>query len=171
MRNSKSTASDPRAAALRLLTGRDRSEAELQRKMLQLGFSAEQAEDARQYCREYGYLDDQRYALQRARMLLRTGRGVGTKILLDLRNKGIDEQSARTALELAGAEFDSDRLLRQQLERRFPGFDCRLADDKLKRRVVSYFQRRGYALEQIFSVLNARRDDEPSAQPEPPFPP
>lgn len=159
MRNSKSTASDPRATALRLLTGRDRTEAELHQNLLQLGFSAEQAEDARQYCREYGYLDDKRYALERARMLLRNGRGVGTKILLDLRKRGICEADAQTALEDASREFDTEDLLRQQLQRRFPGMDYRQADDKLKRRAVSYFQRRGYRLEQIFSVLNSQQEE------------
>lgn len=159
MRNSKSTAPNPRATALRLLTSRDRSEAELKQKMLQLGFSAEQAEDARQYCLEYGYLNDQRYAVERARMLMRNGRGVGTKILYDLLKRGIDEQSAHAALEQASAEFDTLTLLKEQLDRRFPGFSYRQAEDKLKRRVVSYFQRRGYHLDQIFSVLNASQDD------------
>lgn len=155
MRNSKSTAPDPRATALRLLTGRDRTEAELQKKLLQLGFSAEQAEDARDYCREYGYLDDRRYALERSRMLMRSGRGVGSKILFDLRKRGINDTIARTALEQAGEEFDAHALLKEQLERRFPDFSYSQADNKLKRRVVSYFQRRGYRLEQIFSVLNS----------------
>ncbi|PLX96132.1 MAG: recombinase RecX [Desulfuromonas sp.] len=154
MRNSRSTESDPRAAALRLLTGRDRSEAEVQKKLLQFGFSAEQAEDARNYCREYGYLDDQRYALDRARMLIRSGCGVGAKVLLDLRRRGIEESMAQAALAQAGEEFDTLALLQEQLERRFPGFDYRRANDKLKRRVVSYFQRRGYLLDQIFSVLH-----------------
>lgn len=153
MRNSRSTGSDPRAAALRLLTGRDRSEAELRKKLLHLGFSAEQAEDARDYCREYGYLDDRRFALERARMLLRSGRGVGTKILFDLRKRGIDSATAQLALDQASSEFDTLELLKEHLDRRFPGFSYRQADDKLKRRVVSYFQRRGYQLEQIFSVL------------------
>lgn len=154
MRNSRSTGSDPRAAALRLLTGRDRSEAELQKKLLQLGFSAEQAEEARLYCREYGYLDDRRYALDRARMLIRSGRGVGAKVLLDLLRRGIEESTAQAALAQAGEEFEPLDLLQEQLERRFPGFDYRRADDRLKRRVVSYFQRRGYRLEQIFSLLH-----------------
>jgi len=159
MRNSKSTASNPRATALRLLTGRDHSEAELQRKLLQLGFSAEEEEDAREYCREYGYLNDQRYALERARMLMRNGRGVGAKVLLDLRKRGIDEQSAQIALEQASEEFDPYDLLRQHLDRKFPEFNYFQAEDKMKRRVVSYFQRRGYQLDQIFSMLHESADD------------
>jgi regulatory protein len=159
MRSSKSTVPNPRATALRLLTSRDRSEAELTQKMLQLGFSAEQAEDARKYCLEFGYLNDQRYALERTRMLMRNGRGVGTKILYDLRKRGIDEQYAQAALEQASEEFDTFELLKQQLERKFPGFNYRRSEEKLKRRVVSYFQRRGYHLDQIFSVLNTHQEN------------
>jgi len=159
MRSSKSTVPNPRATALRLLTSRDRSEAELTQKMLQLGFSAEQAEDARKYCLEFGYLNDQRYALERTRMLMRNGRGVGTKILYDLRERGIDEQYAQAALEQASEEFDTFELLKQQLERKFPGFNYRRSEEKLKRRVVSYFQRRGYHLDQIFSVLNTHQEN------------
>jgi len=127
--------------------------------MLQLGFSAEQAEDARKYCLEFGYLNDQRYALERTRMLMRNGRGVGTKILYDLRKRGIDEQYAQAALEQASEEFDTFELLKQQLERKFPGFNYRRSEEKLKRRVVSYFQRRGYHLDQIFSVLNTHQEN------------
>jgi len=157
-RNSRSTVSDPRAAALRLLTGRDRTEAELRQKLLQLGFSAEQAEDARQYCLGYGYLDDRRYALERARMLLRSGRGVGRRVLFDLRRRGIDEDTAQAALEQASTEFNPHQLLQEQLERHFPGFSFGQAEDRMKRRVISYFQRRGYRLEEIFAVLQERNE-------------
>jgi regulatory protein len=87
-------------------------------------------------------------------MLIRSGRGVGAKVLLDLRRRGIEESTAQAALAQAGEEFEPLDLLQEQLERRFPGFDYRRADDRLKRRVVSYFQRRGYRLEQIFSLLH-----------------
>lgn len=157
MATSSSNASDPFATALRLLTGRERSEAELSAKLRQLGFSATDIETAIAKCRDYNYLNDQRYALERARALFRTGRGVGYKVLLDLRHRGIDEPTAIQALEQANSEFETSQLLRDQLQRRFPNFEYLTADDKLKRRVVSHFQRRGFALGEIFSVLK----DEP----------
>ena len=153
MATSNSNASDPFATALRLLTGRDRSEAELSIKLRQLGFSAAEIEIAITKCRDYNYLNDQRYALERARALFRSGRGVGRKVQLDLRRRGIDEATASQALEEACCEFETTQILREQLQRRFPTFDYLTADDKLKRRVVSHFQRRGFALGEIFSVL------------------
>ncbi|HEY5673647.1 MAG TPA: regulatory protein RecX [Malonomonas sp.] len=153
MATSTSSGADPFAAALRLLTGRDRSEAELRDKLKQFGFSAEAIATAIEKCREYNYLDDRRYALERSRAMLRSGRGVGIKILLELRRRGIDEATATAALETAAAEFDSEQLLRDQLQLRFPGFCYVTADAKQRRRVVSFFQRRGFSLELIFNLL------------------
>jgi len=158
MATSSSNASDPFAAALRLLTGRDRSEAELSAKLQQLGFSASAIETTIEKCREYKYLDDRRYALERARSLLRNGKGVGRKVLLDLRRKGIDEAIAAQALETASEEFASDQLLREQLLRRFPDFDYYSANQRQRRRVISYFQRRGFSLDEIFSVIKQQAD-------------
>ncbi len=141
------------AAALRLLTRRDRSETELRQKLEQLGFSLSAIESAIEKCREYNYLDDSRYAAERARILMRTGRGVGRKILLDLRRRGINQAIAHQALETAESELSSTELLRDQLKRRFSNFDYASADNRERRRVIGFFQRRGFPLEQIFTIL------------------
>lgn len=141
------------AAALRLLTRRDRSETELRQKLKQLGFSLSSIESAVDKCREYNYLDDNRYAAERARILMRTGRGVGKKIILDLRQRGIDEIIAHNALQTAESEFSSTELLRDQLNRRFSTFNYATADNRERRRVIGFFQRRGFPLEQIFTIL------------------
>ena len=153
MATSSSNDSDAFATALRLLTGRDRSEAELSAKLKQLGFSAAEIETALEKCRGYNYLNDQRYALERARALLRNGKGVGRKVLFDLRRKGIDEATASQALETLESEFDTVQLLSEQLERRFPNFNYHQADERQRRKVVSYFQRRGFSLGEIFQVI------------------
>ena len=141
------------AAALRILTRRDRSETELRQKLKQLGFSLSAIETAVDKCQEYNYLNDGRYAAERARILMRTGRGVGRKILLDLRRRGIDETIAHNALQTAESEFSSAELLRDQLNRRFSTFNYTTADNRERRRVIGFFQRRGFPLEQIFTIL------------------
>ncbi len=141
------------AAALRLLTRRDRSETELRQKLKQLGFSFSNIEAAVDQCREYNYLNDHRFATERARTLMRTGRGVGSKIKLDLRNRGVNEDIAYVAIETAESEFSPAQLLRDQLNRRFSTFDYATADNRERRRVISFFQRRGFSLELIFSIV------------------
>lgn len=159
MATSKSNDSDPFAAALRILTGRDRSEAELSEKLRQLGFSAAEIAEAVGKCLDYNYLNDQRYALERAKSLLRRGRSVGRKAILDLQRRGIDESTARQALELASEEFDNEQILCELLQRRFRDFNYQTANEKLRRRVVGYFQRRGFSLDEIFTVLKKESKD------------
>lgn len=158
MARSKSNASDSFSTALRLLTGRDRTEAELSEKLRQLGFSVSEISETLAKCRDYNYVNDQKYALERARALYRSGRAVGRKVLLDLRRRGIDEVTAEQALEEVNSEFESLQLLREQLARRFPNFSYQNADERQRRRVVSFFQRRGFILGDIFSVLKTDPD-------------
>jgi len=141
---------------LRLLTKRDRSETELRSKLAQFGFSVSAIDAAIARCRELNYLNDERYARERARSLLRNGRGVGRKIALDLKSRGISAEIAHQALEDAEQEYSSTEILSDLLERRFPNFDYTTADDRERRRVVSFFQRRGFPLDQIFSILKSR---------------
>ncbi len=153
MDKSKSKDSKAFSAALRLLTRRDRSETELRQKLEQFGFSLSAIESAIEKCREYNYLDDSRYATERARSLMRTGRGVGRKILLDLRRRGIDDSLAQQAVIIAEAEFSPTDLLREQLQRRFTNFNYATADNRERRRVIGFFQRRGFPLSEIFQVI------------------
>ena len=156
MVTSKSNASDPFASALRLLTTRDLSEAELRRKLARFGFATADIDSAISKCHEYNYLDDQRYALLRARSLAKTGKGVGQKVILDLKQRGIDEATAYQALEQVAAEIPPEQVIRALLQRRFSTFDFHQATDRERRRVIGYLQRRGFPLDLIFSVL---RDD------------
>ncbi|KIH76273.1 regulatory protein [Geoalkalibacter ferrihydriticus] len=152
------SASDPLTCALRLLSARDRSVAELSAGLQQRGYPEEEIQETVQRCSELGYLDDQRYAHERARALARSGRAAGSRILLDLRRRGISEELAVAALSAAEAELAPEQMLRDLLERRFPGFDYAHADERQKRRVLSFFQRRGFSLEQIFAIIRQERD-------------
>lgn len=153
MARSKSNDSDPFAAALRVLTRSDRSEAELRNKLKQFGFSLSDIDAAVEKCLVYNYLDDERYARERARSMMRSGRGVGHKVRLELKRRGLSAQIIEQVLEEVEEEFSSQDILSDQLERRFPGFDYATADDKQRRRVISYFQRRGFSLDHIFTVI------------------
>ncbi len=148
-----SNASDAFSVALRLLSRCDRSEAQLREKLKQRDFSTDEITTAIERCYNYNYLDDQRYALARARALMRTGKGVGGRILRDLRQRGIDDDTAHSALDKAAEEFNLEVLFHQELSRRFPTFCYTRASAKERRRVVSYFQRRGFPLDDIFTWL------------------
>jgi len=156
----RSSASDAFSVALRLLSRCDRSEAQLRDKLQQRGFSSSAIATTIERCYDYRYLDDRRYALSRARNLMRNGKGVGGRILADLRRRGIAEDLARAALEEVAAEFSQAELFEQECSRRFPNFCYTAASVKERRRVVSYFQRRGFSLSDIFTWLQQTSDSD-----------
>jgi len=157
--NQTSSASDAMAAALRLLARRGYSETELEARLQQKGFAAAQVAEALQRCRQFGYLDDGRFARERARALMRGGRAVGRSVLADLARRGIPEGIARAALEEATQEFGEEALLGDLRRRRFPDFSWRLADDRQRQRVVGYFLRRGFPLALTLSILKDENDE------------
>ncbi len=85
-------------------------------------------------CVGYGYVDDTRYAAQRAEMLLRRGKPVRT-IKQDLRHKGISDEISADALgQLEGGEPDAvDRKAAAAYikRRRFGAFRREIGDSAL----------------------------------------
>lgn len=145
------SATSPWSAALALLARRDRSADELATRLRRKGFTEKDIAATLERCREYGYLDDARFARQRARSLVGNGRAVGGRLRAELKQQGINEELARQAAEEAENDIDPDRLLAELLERRFPGFSYAEADDRRRRRVIHFFLRRGFAFERILA--------------------
>jgi regulatory protein len=148
-----SSVSDAFSVALRLLGRCDRSEAQLRDKLKQRGFSDRTIATTIERCYDYRYLDDHRYALGRARTLMRNGKGVGRRILVDLRQRGIADDLAQAALDEVSSEFNLKDLFMQELARRFPDVCYASATANERRRLISYFQRRGFPLGDIFTWL------------------
>ena len=155
-RNKPAAAGDPWPLALRMLGRRDYSVAELSRRLQERGVDRDRVREVVDRCLDCGYLDDARYAAQRARELMREGRAVGPRILADLRHKGIDTATAETALEQARQEHSDTEVLARILERRFPDLDYAGATERERRRVVHYLQRKGFPLNCIFEKLTEK---------------
>ncbi len=155
MTNRPTRKSDPNpwATALRMLNRRDYGVSELAKRLNERGFSEDQVKAVLKRCVELDYLDDARYASARARSLMRQGRAVGRCILADLRQRGIDEETACLALEDARGELSDQSVLTALLERRFPEFDFSAAAVKERRRVIHFLQRRGFPLDLIMQEL------------------
>jgi regulatory protein len=144
---------NPWATALRILTRRDHSQAELRKRLVDKGFDAEQIEATLQRCLDLGYLDDARYALTRAVSLMNQGRAVGHRVLADLRQRGVSEELAEQALAAARESCDEETLLADLLARRFREFNYDTAAAGEKRRVVNFLQRRGFETGHILNHL------------------
>jgi len=136
---------------------RDRSRAELRERLTRKGFTAAQVEEALQRASELGYLDDARFALSRARSLVSQGRAFGPRLAQELKRHGLSGEDAHQALEAASEEFPPEQVLRELLARRFSDFDYHRADDRERGRVVRFFQRRGFPLSLVLSILKEER--------------
>ncbi len=147
---------DPWPTALRLLTGRDYSQTELRRRLADKGFAPADVDETLQRCTELGYLDDARYALNRATSLMTQGRAVGSRILVDLKQRGISEELACVALEKARELYNEELLLAELVQRRFPNFSYNSASAKERRRVVHFLQRRGFTISLIMDQLTRK---------------
>ena len=136
-----------RRKAMLLLEHMDRTEKGLSDRLRQAGFSAEATEDAMNYVRSYGYLNDHRYAMNYLSFRSRQ------KILQELSGKGIDRETALAAWEEAAEIEEPDELaiLRVAVEKK-----CQpdtVLDEKGMRRLQGFLQRRGFSYGDISHVL------------------
>ena len=142
---------EARKKALKLLEHMDRTEKGLYDRLLRAGFSEVLAADALAYVKDYGYIDDTRYATNY--IMYRIHDKSRQKIFQELQQKGIDRQTIQNAWEEASEleEPDERELLRRMVEKKYePGTQL---DEKEMRRLFGYLARRGFRSGDIFSVL------------------
>ncbi len=83
--------------AVRALSRRDRSRFELEQRLVQAGVRAAERQDTLERAARAGLVDDERFAVARARTLAQ--RGAGDRLVLhELVRHGVDESLARAAL-------------------------------------------------------------------------
>jgi len=142
-------------SALRILGLRDHSEAELRRKLKEKGYE-DGVEEAVARLKELSYLDDERFARQFASSSVRNGRGYGARLRLELARRGVAAGIVSEVLAELAEEVSESELLKGLMERRFAGFDPETADEKERRRVVGYLQRKGFSLSAILKQLKSK---------------
>jgi regulatory protein len=141
------------ASALRMLTRRDLSVAELTRRLKDKGISDTPVEETIARLEESGYLDDRRFARQWAESAIRNGRGYGPRLRQDLARQGVPAEIVADLLASMALEYDEMETLTTLLSRKFSGFDPVSASDREKRRVMQYMQRRGFSPAVIFQAF------------------
>lgn len=140
-----------RRKAMRLLEHMDRTEKGLERKLKESGFSAGAVENAMNYVKSYGYIDDSRYA--RTYLAYRMDAKSRQKLIQELQQKGVDKQTAVEAWEEEAAlnQPDEREVLRRTIEKKYEA-GSRL-DEKEMRRLQGFLARRGFGFHDISSVL------------------
>ena len=146
----KEDKSNCRKSAMHILEFKTRTEQELRQKLKQKEFSEDQIEDAIEYVKSFGYINDRRYA--ETYILNRQQEKSRTKIIQELVQKGIDHSIAEEAWEEACDSERSERdILREQVQKKLSGIE--IPDEKQLRRVFAFFMRRGFKYDDIAAVV------------------
>lgn len=135
-----------RQQALRALTRREYSRAELARKLEAAAESPVELDTLLDEFQASGWLSDERFAGGTARS--RQGRFSQRYIIQDLKSKGVDIDTAQTAVD-ALEQDDHATALALWNQR----FGEPAANQKEKARQVRFLQSRGFSLQLVFKVL------------------
>ncbi|HYO68231.1 MAG TPA: regulatory protein RecX [Archangium sp.] len=140
-------------ACLRLLAVRARSRHELLTALERKGFSEPVREAALEQVAGWGYLDDERFARDRAAVLLQRGRYGPQAVEQRLQAHGLSREAASEAVaEARGAvEFDAEATARQVLAQR--GLSGRKLGPKEHARAGRLLFSRGFSEDVIQRVL------------------
>ena len=152
------TKSGAYAHALRLLSVRARSAADVRRRLHKKDYPQEQIEAAIARCQELNYINDPHTAHERTRALMREGK-VGPRVRQQLNKEGFAEIDIETAIEACMREFDEREILAHVFARRFDIRNTDLHDPRQRRRAVGYLQRRGFSLNKILEHIHERLRD------------
>jgi regulatory protein len=155
--------------ALKLLAAKPRSVAELREHLLEKQWTDEAAVDAVvAKLREYGYLNDERFAFSFASYRVRqkpVGRG---RLRRDLQLKKVDKETADEALKLVFEETPEEELIDRTIEKRtrLRGRPQTRAEIKS---LFDHLLRRGFSYElvsqKVRAASDASLDDEEAAGP------
>ena len=145
---SESEIRECRKKALQILERMDRTEKELREKLLERGFSGKAAEDAVDYVKSFGYIDDARYALhyvsyQKQFKSIR-------RMQYELEKKGIRDELVEAALEDAASSGEKE-LIEKIIRKRIPDPDS--ADRKTVEKCKSYLYRQGFRMADIIACI------------------
>ena len=148
------TMEQTREKALRLLEFRSHSEKELRIKLLRDGAPEEAIDGAVSFLREYGFLNDRKYAIAKAHDLAKLKKFGKRRIYADLASKGIASEYIEEALGLL--EHDEEEALLALVEKKLRGD----FDRKNTERALRYFLSRGYRIEDIKRCIETLRPEE-----------
>lgn len=140
-------------ACLRLLAARARSRHQLLAALERKGFSAPVREAALARLAGWGYLNDARFAREKAEVLLRGGKYGPGAVQQRLEAQGLSPEAASAAVASASGavDFDAEAAARQVLEKR--GLLGRELEPREKARAARLLVSRGFSEDVIQRVL------------------
>jgi regulatory protein len=138
--------------AYRYLTIRSRSRAEILKKLRDKEFSPTMIEAVVEHLLRLGYIDDRKFACQWATSRARL-RGYGRhRIEQELRQKGVDREIIREALNEAVPPEDERENARRVAEKKLRTMK-RVEPEVRRRRLAGFLERKGFPHEIVWDIL------------------
>lgn len=136
--------------AMHLLTKMDYTEAQLNQKLMQGGYTQEAVKCAVEYVKSFHYLDDERYV--KKYMEQSSGSKSRRQKAFELEQKGISRELIRQWTEQADEETNDEvSLIQSLLEKRCK--NPQSADEKEKMKHYGYLARKGFSRQDIVRVF------------------
>ena len=138
--------------ALRLLEFRSHSEREISDKLKRAGAKEEDIDEILEFCRNYGFLDDRKYAIAKAKDLKNLKKYGKRRIKSELYSKGIDAEYVEAVSYL---DEDEEDMLLPLVEKRLKGdFEKKNID-----KCIRYFMYRGYGFSDIKNCIDNIKEE------------
>src|SRR5690625_5109625 len=141
------------ARAVRLLTMRSRSEAELKQRLAQAGFDENIVDETVAWCRRIGYVDDARFAAEWVEYRMLHSPSGRRRLVQELRQKGVADNIIEAALDEWLPPETERQLCLEAAQGRFRRL-TQLAPDVRRRRLSAFLQRRGFGYDDIRYALS-----------------
>src|SRR5918997_3417855 len=139
--------------AVKLLAAKPRSVAELRERLLEKEWTDEAAADyAVAKLTEYGYLDDEQFALSYAQSRVRQKPVGRQRLARDLKNKKLDPETAEQALEKVFAETPEDKLIDEAIARRVR-LRGRPGTREESKSLFDHLLRRGFSIDLVINKV------------------
>ena len=133
--------------AVNLLAFKDRTTQEITKRLKENGYSSDEIEETVEKLSYYGYLNDENYTISYIKD--NTSKKGKKLIANELSHKGIQKDIISDIL--SNSEIDEVSTIRDIMERRYK--DADLNDEKVYRRLVGFFLRRGFSYENVLKVI------------------
>src|SRR5919112_317504 len=141
--------------AVKLLAAKPRSVAELRERLLEKEWTDEAAADyAVAKLAEYGYLNDEQFAVSFAQSRVRQKPVGRQRLARDLKNKKLDPETAEQALEKVFEETPEDKLIDEAVARRVR-LRGRPRTREESKSLFDHLLRRGFSIDLVINKVRA----------------
>lgn len=149
-------AADAYLDGLRLLAGRELSEAQVRQRLARRGHPPRSIESAIARLKEARAIDDARVAEAIARTETAVKHRGKLRVRLQIERAGIAAATARQAVDEIFAQIDDEALIEAVLTKRLSG-RARIADEREHTRLYRYLVGQGFEADRVMKALAARR--------------